>query len=467
MSFAKIAKDASMSQRSKRVSRIGSAGSLLLSGAMKGEKRPSGSTGSLADSQHTAHLNMEEQNERFKELDRVKRVEKEARNALHEQRFDEAFALANEALAVDPELHGCTRILAQVYLKRKEWDKVIAECTKLIALPSVHEKDYTDRGLAFLSKREYAAAIADCDKACDMYPPYVRGRYVRAQAKFYSDDFHGCVEDCSENIRLDCMDPYHWSLRAMAKVQLGALDDYYTGGAIDDCCEAIKLDYKHYIAWSTRGDARNDRGDHIGAVKDTGKALELFRKYADKTESNRPHARTHSNRADALVSLNRIDEAEFHCSRALAMDSLLADAWGRRSELKFARGDLWGAIKDAAHATELDGLDKDAYYCSSESKLILGDYHGAVMDAQSALRVDPNFDEAARIEKVGENYQRLLKAWRVPIVEQHINELHKDDTPYSSRRTSTSSLGMGWIGRRAASTGGLTRRMSETSGSCW
>jgi len=354
--------------------------------------------------------------ERLAELEEAVRCVKEGETALLEGKVDVAESFCKQALKLDEFYVRGLRLFAEINLKRKRWDDVIQVYDRVIKLTESTDKSETDlanRAAAKYEKREYAAAIEDCDEALNMNPLCLPALLTRARAKHYSDDFHGAIKDCTEYIRRDWRDPNVWSLRAMAKVGL-----YDSFSAIMDCNEAIKIDYQHAPAWSTRGDARNDREDHLGCVKDTNKALKLDPRLA----------RTWSNRADARVSLEEHGKAVEDCTQALVLDPRLADAYGRRGEAKYFLGDLRGAIKDCTDATRLNKLDKDAFFYSAEAKFLSGDYSGAIESAEGALGVDPDYDEAEQVVHKAQQAQRNLQAWHVPLVSKHRANIEARDT---------------------------------------
>jgi len=366
-------------------------------------------------------MNLQAQQQRVRELSESRALESQATWCLKSGQLDKAVKLSHEALEIDPTLTKAIRTICEVHHRRKQWKQLIERTQELLDILSTDGNDplpmdWCLKAKGKLMQRDYDGAIEDATTALEFSDRCYEARWVRARAKHFNDDFHGAIEDCTDNIRMDPEDPRHWTLRAMAKVQLGATDgQVWTSGAVADCNQAILLDYRHAEAWSTRGDARNDLGDHEGAVKDTKKAL--------RHDPSIP--RTWSNRADALEALGRYKEAVEAATEGITRDELLSDGYGRRGEAKFGLGDINGAIVDCTRATDLDGLDKDAFYCTAKARLLKGHYNQAMERANKALEVDENFDECDQIIKVAKESKRILKAWRIPACLQHRDDLHK------------------------------------------
>lgn len=182
-----------------------------------------------------------------------------------------------ELLQQDPALD-----IANAYAREAEWngewDKAIAEFTKVIQANPKSDAAYYRRGLCWHAKGEISDADSDFNKAIDDYTAAIRinpqhslAYTARAWSFLMMDRFDEAIADCTKSIELNPNDTRTYNCRALAYT-IGT-DEY--DKAIIDRTETIRLDPKNPDAYFGRGKAYEAKGDMVKARADFARAKEL------------------------------------------------------------------------------------------------------------------------------------------------------------------------------------------------
>jgi tetratricopeptide (TPR) repeat protein len=183
------------------------------------------------------------------------------------------------------------------------------------------ETEFYARGLAYLLVGNYAASIADCDKAVALNRLNV-GAYVnRGLAYKAVGDYDHALSDFDNAIRLNPRNAVPYVGRGLTYYAKG---DY--GQAIAEYTKAVDLSPQHASIYINRGLAHQNKGEYDLALADYDTAIRL----------NPQHPIAHSNRAtvyflrrdydravanyDTAIRLQP-DDAYFHFNRGLAYES--------------------------------------------------------------------------------------------------------------------------------------------------
>lgn len=142
--------------------------------------------------------------------------------------------------------------LCSGYLKKKEYDKAIKSCTKIIKLiesiESVSEKEksdtlatyYNNRGRAYLEKKEYDKAIVDFTKAVELDPTSFDAYSHLGVVNDSIGNYDKAIEYYTKAIELKPDDFKNYNNRALAYYAKGEYDK-----ALSEFIRAVELDSKY------------------------------------------------------------------------------------------------------------------------------------------------------------------------------------------------------------------------------
>jgi tetratricopeptide (TPR) repeat protein len=164
-------------------------------------------------------------------------------------------------------------------------DDRIAACSRALKADPKEDLAFLNRGLAYFSKGEYDAAIADIDQAINLRPHSIY--YVnRAAAYMRKGAYDRAIADDDQAIVLDPKFATAFDKRGDAYNAKGAYDR-----AIADYGQAIALDPKNAGYYKDRGSAYHRKGAYDQAIADFDQALKLDPDLAAARENlERSHA---------------------------------------------------------------------------------------------------------------------------------------------------------------------------------
>ena len=198
----------------------------------------------------------------------------------------------------------------------------------------------------------------------------------RGAARDWQGDLDGEIADYDKAISLDPTNAMAHANRGNSRGKQGDLD-----GNLVDCNKAVELDPQLGFAYTSRGGARRLKGDLTGAIADCTKAIELEFAVPQVFDGQR------------MVRMNRKG---------------LAAAYGTRASARLDKGDLEGAVDDAASAVAYDDTDADPYLTRGLARLRLGKEVEAKSDFDKFLKARP--DAKAEVEKQIEMVKEKMKA---------------------------------------------------------
>lgn len=130
---------------------------------------------------------------------------------------------------------------------------------------------------------------------------------------------------------------------------------------------------------NNRGAARAARGDTAEAITDYTRALALDTRLAQ----------AYSNRGNAFTKLKRYDDAILDYDRALDLAGDVAPIYCNRGLTRKMLGDLPGSLEDFDLALTLDDTFGPGYLARGGVRAISGDIRGAVADLEQFVRLSP------------------------------------------------------------------------------
>jgi serine/threonine protein kinase/tetratricopeptide (TPR) repeat protein len=219
-----------------------------------------------------------------------------------------------------PNAHLYRRQLGNIYTQLKQWDKAVAEYSKVIELRPDHPAAFAGRAIAYDALKQRDKAIADYTQAIELDPKNVGAWTNRAFAYSQLKQYDKALADYSKAIELEPKLVWGWTNRAWAYRALGQLDK-----ALADLTKAIELDPKNSLALRGRALTYSNLNQYDKAIGDLIKAIELDPK-------------------DALP-LNNLAWLLATCPETKFRDTTRAVASAKKAvELKPKDGDHWNTL---------------------------------------------------------------------------------------------------------------------------
>lgn len=181
------------------------------------------------------------------------------------------------------------------YIKKKDYDKAIADNTEAIRLDPNCFLAYINRGIAYFNKNDLDQAQTDFTKAAPLAPGSAISYYYLGVIFYNKKDLNASVESYTEAIRRDSKYMEAYCGRATSFI---AVKDFDSGLA--DATEAIRLDPKDSLSHYTRGQIYYHKKDYQNAIKDLDNAIRLNPKFIY----------AYTQRAYTYRALNRDDLAD-------------------------------------------------------------------------------------------------------------------------------------------------------------
>jgi tetratricopeptide (TPR) repeat protein len=156
---------------------------------------------------------------------------------------------------------------------------------------------------------------------------------------------------------------------------------------IKDFEKAGNIEYKsENIAWQQMdlGDIKAKSKDFKNAIKYYSKAIELDSTLAD----------AYFERGNSKTDLEKYKEAISDYTICIRLEPKNADAYLARAYCKNLLKDYNGAILDYTKCIEIEPNNTNAYYTRGLLKTILNDYAGSIPDFTSAIELTPTVFEA-------------------------------------------------------------------------
>ena len=138
--------------------------------------------------------------------------------ALRKGQFQEAIALANQAIASGqlnkPTLAVAYMRRAQAYAALGDANNALQSCTKVVELDPINPLGYSLRGNLFLQLQEYDKAIDDFTRVIALEPGRASGWAKWAVAKITKGDLGTPLQDLRRAIEVEPNDPIAYYYRA-------------------------------------------------------------------------------------------------------------------------------------------------------------------------------------------------------------------------------------------------------------
>jgi tetratricopeptide (TPR) repeat protein len=230
------------------------------------------------------------------------------------------------------------------YLNKKEYDRAIMELTEAINLNPANGEIYTTRAAAYYQKGDYDHAITGYTEATRLNPNYTAAYNQRGNVYYSKKEYDRAIEDYSLAIRLNPNNAVFYSNRGNTYRLRGDYDK-----AVADCTQAIKLEPNYAVSYNNRGVAYSCLQDRRKAIADFTNAVRLapnnvvFKKNLASEEAQAAKERMGSSPAlnDVKIAGVMHDQAEFDKFMIEYPQKLASEGYSELDRLGGKAGELY------------------------------------------------------------------------------------------------------------------------------
>jgi len=242
--------------------------------------------------------------------------------------------------------------------------------------------------------------IEECNDKLSRNHDDFKGYYCRGRLFYARGEYTKAVADFTDAIRLRKDHAFTYAQRAATYNKLGKYDQ-----AIADCDVQIGLE-RNVAGLHNRAEAYMGKRDWPNALKDADEFLAKYPGDFDMTLL----------RAKVLYQLDRLDDADTACTRAISLSNQNADAYSFRARINFRRHLMEKALADCNEAIRLN-RDANSYYFRSLIFANQKNYEAAMSDIEAFLDLKPNNASASKVKtyilyETGK-YEKALEACNI------------------------------------------------------
>ncbi len=297
---------------------------------------------------------------------------KSGSKSLIAKNYAQARASYKVAIEWDPQLASAHAGLAQVLELVQDYEGALAELDLAIRLDRSQPEYYYQRALISKLLKNYYQVLADCKWILERNPEHPSARWLNAVALVKTENYHIALLNLNKHISTYPQDPNGYCYRGICYERLERYPE-----ALTDLDLAISMQSNQPVFHHARGRARQRLGDMAGALADF-----------TITVDRKPQAAVYQDRAEVHRSMGNHLEALQDCDKAIELNPKLIDAYFRRGLTYTELGDLGLALENYDRTLDLDPEHVQAYIQRSWIHFRKEDYKRAKRDCQSAIGLD-------------------------------------------------------------------------------
>ncbi len=297
---------------------------------------------------------------------------KSGSKSLAGQNYAQARASYKVAIEWNPQLACAHAGLAQVMSLVQDYDGALAAWDVAIRLDRAQPEYYYQRALISKQLKNYYQVLADCKWILERDPEHPSARWLNAVALVKTENYHIALLNLNKHIDNYPQDPNGYCYRGICYERLERYAEAST-----DLDLAISMQPNQPVFHHARGRARQRMGDMAGALADFTITIE-----------RKPQAAVYQDRSEVNRSLGNHLAALHDCDKALELNPKSIDSYFRRGLTYTELGDLELALDNYNQTIDLDPEHVQAYIQRSWIYFRQEDYKRAKRDCQSAIGLD-------------------------------------------------------------------------------
>ncbi|MGE0611455.1 MAG: tetratricopeptide repeat protein [Hyphomicrobiales bacterium] len=279
-------------------------------------------------------------------------------------------------------------------LLRGQYEKAIVAYDEALKSPKLTDARKSnilnDRGVALWRLKRYAEAIADFNKAIELFSDFAMVFNNRGNVLMELGRYEEALADFNRAVTLAPGYGAGYNNRGNAYMVLKKYEE-----AFQDYNRAVALMGTNAVPFNGRGKANAALGRPYAALRDYGQALTLNAKYGG----------AHSNRATVYASLERHDDAVTDLTEAISVSPELVPLYLARAKALAEIRKTNTAMKDLDKAVELQPNQPGPYIARGQLLLTLGSPEKAREDLTTAANLDNTSADAFAYR--AQAYQKL------------------------------------------------------------
>lgn len=259
-------------------------------------------------------------------------------------------------------------------------------------MPDFETKNYLVT--AYTAQNEPGKALEVLDQMVEEEPEHVDTLLTRANLLFMSDKNEGAIADCDRILALDSENFKACFLMGRAKKTLNDLL-----GAVADLTRAISLKEDFMDAYLLRGEVLLLMDQYKEALVDVEKAIELS---PEEENAFLMRGRIHE-------AMGNTEEAETDYQNVLDLNPFSDEGALRLSGLYISTNRLDEGIKFLTEIIDLKPEFGKAYAERGRAKNLKGDKESAFEDLKKSIELNPEGEEAQKLEGQHTNFNDMYK----------------------------------------------------------
>lgn len=244
-------------------------------------------------------------------------------------------------------------------------------------------KSHFNQGLAYYSEGEYELAAAQFAKAVSVDKKYAAAYYNQGNAHYELGDLDQAIACYNQAVNYftvdaDKADAYYNRARTY-------YDKGEPGKAVTEYDKAINLftnDTDRAKAYNNRGLAHYEQAEYKRAIADYIEGI-------NHASDDSILSILHRNRANALIKVNRLQDALLDCQKALELEPENPSTYVRLGQVYYQLGDHEAAISSYQEAEQLQSSPAEYNLEIALSKICLRQSEMALTDVRAALAREP------------------------------------------------------------------------------
>ncbi|KAJ3391876.1 TOM (translocase of outer membrane) complex component [Entophlyctis sp. JEL0112] len=290
----------------------------------------------------------------------------------------------------------------------KRYAEALAQYTLAISHVNNNAVFYANRAACHANLGDHLATIADCDKAIEIDPRYIKAIYRRAQAYTATGQLKNALNDYTAICMLEefqkessvaITDKVLKELgeeraKEVLKTKVLKLPSQTFVKAYMDSFRPSNFGAKIVSEFPSElpGDAKLHEAYESVIAKDWETAMQLLKECsALEFSSDKIHAFALNSYATFCFLTGDIDNAMALLDKSVALDPKNMNSLIKRASIFMERQDLESALRAYEKAESVSKNDPDLYYHRGQVRFLTGDITAAISDYTRSLQLDNDF----------------------------------------------------------------------------